>query len=93
MGCATATRALLLREHGWQGLLVEASDYRFPSCAPTGPTAPQARLVQARVQPEDRGAPPGRGRVPEDLDLLSLDVDGNDYWIWRSLSAIGRRWW
>jgi hypothetical protein len=24
--------------------------------------------------------------VPENLDLLSVDIDGNDYWIWKAIS-------
>ena len=29
--------------------------------------------------------------IPEDLGLLSIDIDGNDYWIWESISCIKPR--
>ena len=29
--------------------------------------------------------------VPRDIDLLSLDVDGNDYWFWEELECISPR--
>jgi len=29
--------------------------------------------------------------LPEDIDLLSIDVDGNDYWFWEGISCINPR--
>lgn len=29
--------------------------------------------------------------VPQDIDLLSLDVDGNDYWFWEELTCVSPR--
>ena len=29
--------------------------------------------------------------VPRDIDFLSLDVDGNDYWFWQTLECISPR--
>eukprot|EP00971_Amphidinium_carterae_P184506 3662887-Amphidinium_carterae.1 len=32
----------------------------------------------------------GLEKVPHDLDLLTIDVDFNDYWIWQALLEDGR---
>ena len=51
------------------------------------------QTVQAAVEPATieellRGA-----GVPQEPDLLVIDVDGNDYWIWRALERSDRGSW
>lgn len=63
-----------LRERrGWKGLLMDP--------APNNPPFIQKELVTA----ENINALFEKYAVPADLDLLSIDVDGNDYWIWKAL--------
>lgn len=67
----------LLRERGdWQVLQID------------GAADPDHAFVRREfVTAENVGALLDAYRVPERFALLSLDVDGMDYWIWRALPA------
>jgi hypothetical protein len=84
-GLRNSNTALLLRERGWQGLLIESSDYRFGRLREHYADANDVRILQASVQPDNVEEIFTRAGVPLDLDLLSIDIDGNDYWVWRSV--------
>lgn len=87
-GLRNSNTAQLLREQGWQGLLVEASAYRFDKLRANYAGVGNARLAHARVQPDTVNALLREAGVPDQPDLLSIDIDGNDYWVWRAIETV-----
>lgn len=84
-GLRNSNTARLLREQGWSGVMIEASDYRFAKLREHHGAAENVHVVQATVQPETIERVLAEAGVPEDLDLMSIDIDGNDYWVWRAI--------
>jgi hypothetical protein len=82
------TRFLLLNDH-WQGMVLDAraSDIRYIQ---------QDRIywqydLQARctwITRENIDALLQSAGFGEDVGLLSIDIDGNDYWIWEAIQSI-----
>ena len=65
-----------LRVHeGWHGLLMDAA------------AQPDHPLVKHEfITAENVNDVFARHGVPHSFDLLSLDIDGNDYWVWKALT-------
>lgn len=60
--------------HGWRGLLMEGSDRA------------DGNLVKREfVDAENVEALFDKYDVPHSFDLLSIDIDGNDYWVWKAI--------
>ncbi len=66
--------ANLRLHHGWRGLLMEGSD-----------RADGSLVRREHVDAENVEALFERYDVPRDFDLLSIDIDGNDYWVWQAI--------
>jgi hypothetical protein len=73
--------------HGWQGLFIEGSDELHARLAYKYAGFPKVVTRHARVTAENLDELMDGAGVPQLFDLLSIDVDGNDYWIWQGLSA------
>ncbi len=72
---------------GWEGVFIEPDDAAYSELARKYAQAERVRTVNAAVTPdnvEDLFAAAG---VPPDPDVLSIDVDGQDYWIWAALES------
>lgn len=83
LGCGDAVQCntKALRERGWRGLLVDGSE----PCRD-----PRARVVRAWVTAENVERILSEHGAPHQPDLLSIDLDGNDYWVWRALRRRAR---
>jgi len=86
----------LLLHFGWNGLFIEGSSAnirrgekfyrRYPD-----PYAPKPTFIQAMVKRENINEIVRNAGLSGDADLLSIDIDGNDYWIWDALEAVSPR--
>jgi hypothetical protein len=72
---------------GWSGAYLEADDASFAALERRYSANPRVRTLHAAVEPDTVEALFARAGVPEEPDLVSIDVDGNDLWIWRALNA------
>jgi len=79
--------ALLIQQYNWSGLMVEADESFFKPLVNNYAKLANVRCVCARVDRENIVSLLAGENVPFDIDLLSIDIDGNDYWIWEALSA------
>jgi hypothetical protein len=85
-GLENNTALLLLQ--GWSGLWIEPVR-EYVSAIETGlaPVVRSGRLkvLNELVKAENVEQLFAAAAVPAEPDLLSIDIDGNDYWVWRSI--------
>jgi hypothetical protein len=77
--------AFLIREMGWAGLLVDGNPDKVAACAAEFEET-DAVVAQAWVTAENVNELM-HGHGFDDCDYLGIDVDGNDYWIWKAVVA------
>ena len=73
---------------GWRGLWIEADPVhqdRIRSGFAAALEARQLTLVGEFVTAENIEDLLARGGVAEEPDLVSIDIDGNDYWVWKAM--------
>jgi hypothetical protein len=79
-GLHLSNTANLRLHHGWSGLLMEGSE-----------RADGVVVQRERVDAENIETLFRKYDVPENFDLLSIDIDGNDYWVWKAIESFSPR--
>jgi len=70
---------VLREDHGWSGLLMDG-----------GHANPAINLQREWVTAESINLLLSKHRVPPVFDLLVVDIDFNDYWVWQALLQAGQ---
>ena len=76
-------------EEGYSGVLIEADPTYFEKLQQVYKDTPRAYCMNEFVEFEGSkrlDALLARTPIPKDFDLLSIDIDGNDYHVWDSLT-------
>ena len=86
--------ANLILNYGWHGCLIEAAEHwadkardYFKTCH----AADRVKIINTRAEPESINSVLTRSGVPEHIDVLSIDIDSYDYWLWQALEVVTPR--
>jgi len=74
--------AYLVRKKGWRGLWMDGQPASSLKTPPAG-----LQFHQEFITAEKINALFAKYGVPREFDLLSIDIDGNDYWVWKELAG------
>lgn len=79
---------------GWRGLWIEGDpQYAARIRTSFAPLLAEGRLnlVEAFVVAENIDGLLEKGSFSGEIDLLSIDIDNNDYWVWKAITKINPR--
>jgi len=76
---------------GWHGLFIEPDPAAFEALSQKYQANDRILTVQREVTPDNVQALFEAAKVPEDLGILSIDIDGNDYWVLEAITAVSPR--
>jgi hypothetical protein len=83
-GLSGGNSAVLARECGWTGLMV---DGHAGHIAQVVRRFPRVTAVAAWVTREEVNALLQSHGLIGEIDVLSIDLDGNDYWVWEAIDV------
>jgi hypothetical protein len=81
--------------NGWNGLWIEGNKKYFKKlqkCFEKPLATKRLTAINAFITAENINKLIGEnGKINGEIDLLSIDIDGNDYWIWEKINCISPR--
>jgi len=87
-GCGSngGNSGVLARELGWKGLMVDA-DERKAGAVRQQFASTKVKCVSSWITRDNADALITDAGLAGEIGLLSIDIDGNDYWVWEAVAA------
>ncbi|HEX4132924.1 MAG TPA: hypothetical protein VHZ24_23020 [Pirellulales bacterium] len=95
--CIECNTSNLVVNHGWRAAMFDGSEANiargrwFYKQQTVGLDWHPPRMQQAWITAENVNQLIETAGVRGEIDLLSLDIDGNDYWIWEAIDCVNPR--
>jgi hypothetical protein len=71
---------------GWNGLFIEANPPEFAVLSAKYAMSTRVAAHPAMITPDNVEQTFARFDVPEEFDVLSIDIDSHEYWVWRAIT-------
>jgi len=85
----------LILEKNWHGLLMDGGDKELTQARDfftrAGKYNEKVKIEKHLITCDNINPILTQYKVPKEIDLLSIDIDGNDYWIWKEIKNISPR--
>ena len=81
----------LILHHNWSAFLIEASARQYPILQQLYRNNTRVKTLQSFVTPDNINQLFTDAGVPHDLEVLSIDVDSIDYYLWQALTEFEPR--
>lgn len=75
----------LVHKENWSAFYIEGNPQRCEEIS-LNCTGKNVTLIQSWITAENINDLFAQGNVPAEPDVVSIDIDGMDYWIWKSLN-------
>ncbi len=82
---------LLMEVLGWSGVYFEPDLESFPRLSARLQNRDDVLTLCEFVTPDNVNTLFAQAEVPAEFDLLSIDIDGQDYWVWDALEGFRPR--
>ncbi|MBI2626193.1 MAG: hypothetical protein HYW69_01195 [Candidatus Nealsonbacteria bacterium] len=91
--CNTANLSL---NFGWKGIIIDANKEWMESAQifyrdKLGRSSGNVKAVHSFVTAENINETISKNGISGEIDMLSIDIDSNDYWVWKAINAVNPR--